>query len=536
MATSFGRFGSVRLRFTLAAAILAAAAVGAVLWLREGALAGFRAAETAQLRGVAEQVDHRLRELEREERGRLWAMGLRDEAYALLNLPADRRRDTTLARAFLGALPAQHGYRFVAVYGVDGTPRVRWVDPRWEDPTPAIAISAVFRMLDSREPTAGVLRTRRELLLVGGTPILPANPGSSRIRGYLVVAQPFGPAQELGLLGELRSGARLEPLEPGREPYGVRIATTVGDSVTVRFALADLFAQQTTLVTFTTSRGAWSGAERRLTARFAVVVAGLLAAGLLVVLLVYRDLLVPLRRLAEAAPGVLPAVSQAEEWQAVTGGVNRRLYALRAEPPSRPVPAWPPPAAGLEPAERSAPPPALAPKATAPAAAPRPAAPPAPATAPEAPPRLAPQAAPAGLPPLDLDIGEFAGIRMVEVDDAPPIDPDRLEQLRVVQAGTGSRLGNELVAVFLGEAPARLATISAALESGRRGVGVEAATDLEGMARLVGAGRLAEACSVLGEAVGDGGGAAAAELVERTARELARATRALEGFVTVTSD
>ena len=119
----------------------------------------------------------------------------------------------------------------------------------------------LFRTLDNREPTIGVIRDGARLIWVAGAPILPTNyaDASQPIRGYLVVAQPFNPALMAPSAGERGGRIEVAAMDPPKQPFRTRIETLRGDSVRIDFSIPDVFAQQNTLASLTTGRGEFQG-------------------------------------------------------------------------------------------------------------------------------------------------------------------------------------------------------------------------------------------------------------------------------------
>jgi PAS domain-containing protein/HPt (histidine-containing phosphotransfer) domain-containing protein len=79
-----------------------------------------------------------------------------------------------------------------------------------------------------------------------------------------------------------------------------------------------------------------------------------------------------------------------------------------------------------------------------------------------------------------------------------PIDPATFDQLVATTTADGLGLGNQLVSLFLAEAPVRIESAERALERGDLGVFKGAIGDLKGMCGLIGATALAEGCAAAG--------------------------------------
>ncbi|MFN0177473.1 MAG: Hpt domain-containing protein [Gemmatimonadales bacterium] len=78
-----------------------------------------------------------------------------------------------------------------------------------------------------------------------------------------------------------------------------------------------------------------------------------------------------------------------------------------------------------------------------------------------------------------------------------PIDPATFDQLVATTTPDGLGLGNQLVSLFLAEAPVRIESAERALERGDLGVFKGAIGDLKGMCGLIGATALADGCAAV---------------------------------------
>ncbi len=328
------RLGSLRARVAAGIAIGALLTAGllAVLLNRAGrAVVDLERGHYGQL---ATDARVRLDRLINRDRNRLVEAAFSDELYALVEKgPAPP--DSFIRPGFRDRFVGQYGDRLVAIYGLNGRRLFVTSDPADPALDQAVATNSVFRMLDNREPTVGLIRNGDRLFWVGGAPILPTNYADATrpIRGYLVVAQPFSGAALAPASGE-RVG-RLELLElkaPG-PPFRTRVETAGGDSIRIEFAISDIFAKQTTLAALVVSRGEFRAVEGTLRS---LLVIGLLFASLLAAaawIAATRTLVTPAVKLSAAlapvhngqVPGLITASSAAVEWSTLTGAVNRLL-------------------------------------------------------------------------------------------------------------------------------------------------------------------------------------------------------------------
>jgi PAS domain-containing protein/HPt (histidine-containing phosphotransfer) domain-containing protein len=314
----------------VAGGVVMAAVIGLLLHLAGRAIVRIERAHYSQL---ATDARVRLDQVANRDRARLIEAAFSDELYFRLGESA--APDSAFRPSFVQRFRIQHGDRLVAVYDLSGRRLVVSAEPGSEKLESAVATGALFRMLDNREPTVGLLRDGEELFWVGGAPVLPTNYGdaSQPIRGYLVIAQPFGS----GALVPSERGGRIElsSLAPSGTPFRTRVgeAPSGGDSVQVEFAIADIFAKQTTLAGLVIGRGEFRAAlgTVRVLALVGIVLAGLLAAAAWFA--ITRTLLTPAVNLSTALapihagqiPGLIPASSSAKEWSTVTAAVNRLL-------------------------------------------------------------------------------------------------------------------------------------------------------------------------------------------------------------------
>lgn len=311
-----------------------AIALGGALLLGRAALA-VRDLERNQYAGMASETRMRLDRLVNRDRSRLIEAAYSDPLYALVGRgPAPP--DSMIHPPFRDQFPSQFGDRFVAVYDLGGKALYRWTDESLPDIEKFVAGNALFRMLDNREPTIGLLRNGDELYWVGGVPVLPTNftDQSQPIRGYVVVAQRFNPATLAPGSGDRSARFELAPLANLKTPFQTRVDAAGGrDSVRVTFSLPDVFAQQTTLATLTTGRAEYRTIESTLRWLMLAVLIGAvgIAGGLFVT--ARRVIVEPVSRLSAAMvpsqnspfPSLIGSVSTAKEWNRLTGAINRLL-------------------------------------------------------------------------------------------------------------------------------------------------------------------------------------------------------------------
>jgi HPt (histidine-containing phosphotransfer) domain-containing protein len=95
-------------------------------------------------------------------------------------------------------------------------------------------------------------------------------------------------------------------------------------------------------------------------------------------------------------------------------------------------------------------------------------------------------------------IGPFSAAAAKPSLASTAIDPATLEQLTATMTNDGLGLGNQLVTLFLAEAPIRLEGAERAIDRGDLASAKSGVADLKGMCALVGATPLAERCSAFG--------------------------------------
>lgn len=285
-------------------------------------------------RGVYAQLatDARLRldRLTSRDRTRLMEAAFTDELYQSLErgpAPPDSFVRPRFAERFVNL----HGDRYIGLYSLGGQRLFFYGDSADAALQQAATSNALLRTLDNREPTVGLLRVGDRLMWVAGAPVLPTNyaDASQPIRGYLVVAQPFTPTM-------LSAGtARLELAAMGAptEPFRTQVATAGGDSVRVEFAIPDVFAQQTTLASLTTSRGEFGALDSTFQGLWAMALLLGLAVAASLWVVATRLLVSPtIKTSAALAPvhrGELPnlvnAPSGLGEWTTIVGAINRLI-------------------------------------------------------------------------------------------------------------------------------------------------------------------------------------------------------------------
>ncbi len=325
---------------TAAAAAIAAAAVillgGLVLARTGGAI---RDLERAQYAGMAADARLRLDRLVGRDRDRMMNAAFSDGLYELLARGA-APPDTFIRPTFAGQFPAQYGDRFVGVYDLGGKRLYAWADAG-QSQLETVAGNALFRVLDNREPSVGLIRQGDQLFWVAGAPVLPTNytAANQPIRGYVVVAQPFNPNLIAPGVNGRPGRVELTALEPAKEAFRTQVGPAASsDSIQVNFALSDIFAQQNTLATITTGRGEFRSLEgriRSLAGLGILAVFGLAAAGYFAA---RRFLVAPVERLSQVlapvhtgqTPGLIGSIGAAAEWNAVVQAVNRLVSNSRS--------------------------------------------------------------------------------------------------------------------------------------------------------------------------------------------------------------
>ncbi len=309
-------------------------ALGGALLLGRATLA-VRDLESNQYAGMASETRIRFERMANRDRVRLIEAAYSDPFYEQVGRgPA--APDSMIRPSFGERFPAQFGDRFIAVYDLAGKALYRWADESLPNVEPLVATNALFRMLDNREPTIGLIRNGNDLYWVGGAPVLPTNftDQSQPIRGYVVVAKRFPAAAVAPGSGDRAARLELTALVGSGSPLQTRVDGGASrDSVRVTFSLPDILARQTTLATLTTGRGEYRTIESTL--RWLMLAALLGAAGIAVTLFVVagRWLVAPVSRLAAAMvpsqnspfPSLIGSVSTAKEWNRLTSAINRLL-------------------------------------------------------------------------------------------------------------------------------------------------------------------------------------------------------------------
>lgn len=339
-----GRRSRVRLATlggkTAGATIVAALAVlviGALLLAK--ASGSIRDLERSQYADLAADARVRFDRLVGRDRNRLMDAAFSDGLYDLLARGA-APPDSFIRPAFAEQFPSQYGDRFVAIYDLGGRRLYTWTDPDQTE-LETIPGNPLFRVLDNRDPAIGLVRRGEKLYWVGGAPILPTNytAADQPIRGYLVVAQPFNPSVVAPAGGSRSGRVELSALEPAKEAFRTRVGpAATRDSVRVEFALADIFAEQNTIATITTSRTEFRLLEGKLVVLSVIgmlAIAALAAAGYWAAT---RFLVAPVVRLSQAlapvhsgqAPGLVGSIGAATEWGNVVQAVNRLVSNTRS--------------------------------------------------------------------------------------------------------------------------------------------------------------------------------------------------------------
>lgn len=325
------------------ASALAGLALGVLLallasWAASSAAGAVTELERAEYARIADQVRGRLDRLVQQDEQRLVQVAFNDDLYAAVGRLL-ARPDTAWRPSFLENFVRREGDQFVGIYDLKGAALYRWTDTGSIGLDGAVVSNAVFRILDNREPSAGLVRRGDELFWLAGAPILPTDTAdaSQPIRGYLVTGRVFRPAGLAPAPGDRQIELHLAALAPSRDPVRPTVRPAAGGNVRVEFALRDIFAQQTTKVEATVARGAFASAEagfRRLLAMTLLGIAVLVGAAWWLVL---RRLIGPVERFAQAlapvhqgnTPALVGPVSAAAEWQVAVGAVNRLLAHVR---------------------------------------------------------------------------------------------------------------------------------------------------------------------------------------------------------------
>ena len=324
--------------------VLAGVGIGALVIVALIGLALFRASsvisnlERSQYSQLATDARVRLDRIVSRDRSRLMEAAFSDELYSMVQVGV-APPDSFIRPRFVDRFTTQFGDRLVAIYDLSGRRLLTQADPRNPELEQAVAVNGLFRTLDNREPTVGVIRSGDQLIWVGGAPILPTNYADQGrpIRGYLVVAQPFVATSIAPASDDRMARVDLAPMAPSGQPFRTRVATVGRDSVRVDFAIQDIFAQPNTLASLTTGRAefrAVDGALRNLFLVSILVIAGLAAAAWY---LTTQSLVTPAIRTSAAlapvhqgqVPVLLGSQSTATEWSTLTGAVNRLLANAR---------------------------------------------------------------------------------------------------------------------------------------------------------------------------------------------------------------
>ena len=328
------RLGTLRARVAAGLALGAVLTAGLIAFLLHRAAGAVADLERGNYSQLATDARVRLDRLAGRDRSRLIEVAFSDELYALIQ-KGPAAPDSFIRPTFPGRFVSQYGDRLVAIYELGGRVRFQAADPTIPGLAQVVANNALFRMLDNREPTVGVIRSGGQAYWVGGAPILPTNyaDATQPIRGYLVIAQPFSAAALSPAAGERAGRLELSEMKSTSSPFRTRVEAASGDSVRIEFAITDIFAQQTTLAGLVTGRGEFrkvEGALRALAVMGVLFAGGLAAVGWLAVT---RSLVTPAVKMSAAlapvhsgqVPSLITASSAAVEWSTLTGAVNRLL-------------------------------------------------------------------------------------------------------------------------------------------------------------------------------------------------------------------
>lgn len=329
---------SIRARVATAVAIAVAAMVLVSLAVAGRTALAFRNLERRQYAGLAAESKLRLDRLIERDRARMMEVGFNDVLYAYA---AGAATDTASLSAFIGRFTLQFGDRFVGAYDLSGRRLLGWRAAGAEPLEQVAAANPFFRILDNREPAAGIVQQGSNLYWVAGAPILPANytDQNQPIRGYLVVAQPFVPGMIAPALVERAGRLELMATAPGASPFVTRVdRASSADSSRITYTVADIFAQQTTLATATVSRAEFRGAEQRIQLIVLLGIVVLSALGWAGYRTARGWFVDPMEALARSlapaqagqTPGLVTPVSAAAEWMTVTGAVNRLISNARS--------------------------------------------------------------------------------------------------------------------------------------------------------------------------------------------------------------
>ena len=320
---------------------LTLAAIGAGAFV--AAIVGFsllrtRTAVTNLERGLYAQLATdakvRLDRLTGRDRNRLMEAAFSDELYALVERgPAPP--DSFLRPSFLDRFANQYGDRFIGLYDLSGKRLLAGPGADQADFESVATSNPFLRTLDNREPTVGFFRAGSNLYWIGGAPVLPTNyaDATKPIRGYLVVVQPFLPSHLAPGTGERSARLELAEMSASKDPFRTQVATAGDDSVRIEFALPDVFAQQTTRASLTTSRGEFHAIDATFRNSWIIGLglAGLFAFGLWFV--ATRYLVSPAVKTSAALsavhqgdiPHLINSPSGVSEWTTMVGAINRLI-------------------------------------------------------------------------------------------------------------------------------------------------------------------------------------------------------------------
>jgi PAS domain-containing protein/HPt (histidine-containing phosphotransfer) domain-containing protein len=325
------------LRAKVTAGIIGGAAVVLVLagLIVGGAARAVRNLERNQYAAMATEARVRLDRLSARDRTRLMDAAFSDALYELAARGA-APPDSFIRPTFADRFVTQYGDRFIGIYDLNATRLFVWSDQANSALERIAAANALFRILDNREPTVGLVRQGDRLYWVAGAPILPTNytNAAQPIRGYLVAAQPFNPTTIAPSAGGGNGRLDLARFDAQKQPFTTRVSpASTDDSVRIEFVLTDVFAQQNTLATVTASRSEFIRVESRMAWVMALAALGVIGLSVAAWFGATKWLVEPTSRLAQAlapvhagqTPTLVAPVSSATEWTTVTNAVNRLI-------------------------------------------------------------------------------------------------------------------------------------------------------------------------------------------------------------------
>jgi HPt (histidine-containing phosphotransfer) domain-containing protein len=117
------------------------------------------------------------------------------------------------------------------------------------------------------------------------------------------------------------------------------------------------------------------------------------------------------------------------------------------------------------------------------------------------------------------------------IPGSPAIDPEAIEQLRLLEDDDQPNVVAELVTLYLDHAPPKLAAIRDGIAAGDAGAVKRAAHSLKGSSANVGARGMQQVCEALEQQAGGGNVSGAPALLGQLEQELAVVTAALRAEV-----